>query len=102
MIVADLQQHLTDLAKLLEANKAASAAKDLQTLGAALAPFKDQSPTDFTRFLALAHEYHTTGKLTAPTKAARLERRSRRHNRCQRWRQAGARRGGSGRGGERG
>jgi hypothetical protein len=74
MNVGDLRQHLADLAQLLESAGGKSAAKDLAALSEALAPFAGQSPTEFTRFLALAHEYHSTGKLSAPPKPPRAPR----------------------------
>src|SRR5262249_40909748 len=71
MNVANLQQHLANLAKLFDASGGKSVAKDLDALATALTPFAAQSPAEFTRFLALAHEYHTTGKLSPPPKAPR-------------------------------
>lgn len=71
MIVHDLKQHLHDLSKLLESSGAKSAAKDLGVAAEALAPFGAQSITEFGRFLAKAHEYHTTGTLSAPARRPR-------------------------------
>ncbi|HLW66249.1 MAG TPA: hypothetical protein VKS79_13130 [Gemmataceae bacterium] len=71
MTVGDLKQHLADLAKLLDASGGKQVAKDFAIMADGLAPFAAQSPAEFARFLAVAHEYHTTGKLTAPEKAPR-------------------------------
>jgi hypothetical protein len=71
MTVADLKQHLTDLAKLLDAAGGRQVAKDFALMAEGLTPFAGQSLAEFTRLLALAHEYRTTGKLTPPPKAAR-------------------------------
>jgi len=69
--VADLKQHLADLARFLEASGGAKVAKDLATAADGLTPFAGQSLAEFARLLALAHEYHTTGKLTPPPKPPR-------------------------------
>jgi hypothetical protein len=74
MIVHDLRQHLADLSKLVDSAGGKAAAKDLASAADALAPFGAQSIAEFGRFLGMAHEYHTTGKLTAPAKPARASR----------------------------
>ena len=71
MTIADLKQHLVDLAKLLDSSGGKQVAKDVSAMAEALSPFGAQSPADFARYLALANEYHTTGKLSAPPKAPR-------------------------------
>jgi hypothetical protein len=71
MTIADLKQHLSDLAKLLESSGGKQVAKDIALMAEGLAPFAGQSPAEFAQFLARAHEYHTTGQLTAPAKAPR-------------------------------
>ena len=71
MIVADLKQHLADLAKLLDATGGKTVAKDLASIADGLTPFASQSLPEFSKFLALAHEYQTTGKLSAPATAPR-------------------------------
>lgn len=71
MTVADLKQHLSDLAKFLDATGGTRVAKDLAAAADGLAPFADRTIADFAKLLALAHEYHTTGKLTPPPKAPR-------------------------------
>src|SRR5258708_1289776 len=74
MTVADLKQHLADLSRLLDSSGAKSVAKDLAAAADGLRPFAGQSIGEFVRFLAAAHEYHTTGKLTAPAKPTRAPR----------------------------
>lgn len=71
MTVADLKQHLADLARLLESTGGKTVARDLVAIAEGLTPFAAQALPEFSKFLALAHEYHTTGKLSAPPKAAR-------------------------------
>jgi hypothetical protein len=73
MTVADLKQHFADLAKLLDASGSKQVAKDFGVIAEGLTPFAGQSLPEFTRFLAQAHEYHTTGKLSAPPKAPRTK-----------------------------
>lgn len=73
MNVADVQQHFVSLARLIESS-GGKAAKELVQVADCLAPFGSQSLPDFTRFLALAHEYHTTGTLAAAAKPARQPR----------------------------
>jgi hypothetical protein len=72
--VANLKQHLNDLARFLEATGGNKVAKDLAAAADGLAPFADKSVADFSKLLALAHEYHTTGKLSPPPKATRAPR----------------------------
>jgi len=69
--VADLRQHLDDLAKLLDASGGKSVAKDFAAIAEGLAPFSTQPLAEFSRFLVQAHEYHTTGTLAAAGKPAR-------------------------------
>jgi hypothetical protein len=47
MNVANLRQHLIDLGKVLESSGAKQAAKDLATVGGALAPFGELSLGEF-------------------------------------------------------
>jgi len=73
MNVGDLKQHLSDLAKLLDAAQGKQVAKELNLIAGGLTPFASKSLADFVQFLALAHEYHTTGKLSAPAKQAKTK-----------------------------
>jgi hypothetical protein len=67
--VADLQQHLTDLGRLLQASGAKQVADELVGVAAHLTPFRSHRLTDFGRFLAQANEYATSG--TLPVVAAK-------------------------------
>jgi hypothetical protein len=55
--VADLQQHLSDLGRLLVSSGAKGVAKDLEVISAALKPFRDQPLKGFADFLAKAEAY---------------------------------------------
>jgi hypothetical protein len=58
MKVADLQQHLADLRRLLEASGArAGAVAELVSVNNALAPFRDHSLKDFAAFLVRAEAF---------------------------------------------
>jgi hypothetical protein len=65
--VGDLQNFLRNLGALLEANKGATPAKDLQAVCEGLEPFKGRSVADFAHFLKVAEEYHRTGKIPETT-----------------------------------
>jgi hypothetical protein len=68
--VADLQQHFTDLGRLLRAGGAKQVADELTEVAAHLAPFRDHRLADFGRFLVQAHQYAATGTLPViPVKA---------------------------------
>jgi hypothetical protein len=55
--VADLQQFLSDLSKLLRASRAATVAAELDHASSKLAPFRDQSLKAFADFLEKADAY---------------------------------------------
>jgi hypothetical protein len=55
--VADLQQHLADLARLLEASGAKAVAGDLAAIGKGLAPFRELPLKSFAAFLTKAEAY---------------------------------------------
>jgi hypothetical protein len=57
MKVADLQQHLADLARLLEASGARPVAADLAAIREGLAPFRDLPLKGFADFLVRAEAY---------------------------------------------
>lgn len=61
MTVADLQQHLTDLGRLLRSSGAKQVADELAEVAGHLAPFRDHRLPDFGRFLVQAHQYATSG-----------------------------------------
>lgn len=65
MNVADLQQHLRDLSRLLEASKAKEVGKDLATIADGLTPFQAMKLADFAAFLRQAQEYAATGIVPA-------------------------------------
>jgi hypothetical protein len=75
MNVAHLRQHLDELARLLDlADGGKKVVGDLRAITEGLAPFDGQTLPQFAGFLARAHGYDTTGKLTAPAKPARAPR----------------------------
>jgi hypothetical protein len=55
--VADLQQHLVDLAKLLDASGAKGVATDLNAIQTGLTPFRDVPLRTFADFLVRAEAY---------------------------------------------
>ena len=57
MKVADLQQHLADLGRLLEAAKAPNVVADLAAIREGLAPFREYSLKDFASFLPRAEAF---------------------------------------------
>src|SRR5947209_7564307 len=61
MKVADLQQHLADLARLLEVSGAKTVAGDLAAIRDGLAPFRELPLKGFAEFLARADEYRRGG-----------------------------------------
>ena len=63
MNVADLQQFIGDIARLLNATESKKAAADLERVVAGLEPFKALSIGDFAGFLPHAETYHRTGVL---------------------------------------
>lgn len=71
MNVADISQHLADLARVIDKSGGKTVARDLHAIAEGLTPFAEQTLTAFSLFLAKAHEYHTTGTLTAASKPAR-------------------------------
>lgn len=66
MKVADLQQHLADLARLLESAGARSVASELVLVQEALKPFGNQSLKSFAEFLPKAYQYAETGIVPGP------------------------------------
>lgn len=70
MKVADLQQHLADLARWLGAAGAGKVGKDLEAIREGLAPFREQSLTDFAAFLSRAETYARTGEVPLKGRAA--------------------------------
>jgi hypothetical protein len=68
--VADLQQFLLDLSKLLRASKATGVATELDYACAKFSPFKDQTLKAFADFLEKADAY-SKGELAPKAKAAR-------------------------------
>jgi hypothetical protein len=70
--VADLQQHLTDLGRLLSASKASQVAKELSAIAEGLRPFREMTLPAFAKFLGQAHEYAAGGILpTGQNKGSR-------------------------------
>jgi hypothetical protein len=61
MNVADLQQHLANLGRLLEASGAKGVAADLGAIRDGLAPFRDHSLKTFAEFLIKADTYTKGG-----------------------------------------
>jgi hypothetical protein len=69
MKVADLQQHLADLGRMLEAAGAKPVAADLSAIQAGLTPFRDLPLKGFADFLVRAEAYRTGGEV--PTGASK-------------------------------
>lgn len=67
MKVSDLQQHLGDLARLLDSSGAKAVAGDLAAVSGALAPFREQSLKAFGEFLIRA-EAASRGESASPGK----------------------------------
>jgi hypothetical protein len=68
--VADLQQHISDLSRLLAAAKAGSIAADLVAIRDGLEPFKRHTLQDFASFLGQAFAYHRDGIVPVGKKPA--------------------------------
>jgi hypothetical protein len=69
--VADLQQHLADLTRLLESSGAKVVATDLAAIRDGLAPFRDLPLKEFAGFLARAEAYSRGEVPVAAPKGAR-------------------------------
>jgi hypothetical protein len=63
MKVADLQQHLADLGRLLEASGARTVAADLAAIHDGLAPFRELPLKGFAEFLTRAEAYRRGGEV---------------------------------------
>ncbi|NBO91225.1 MAG: hypothetical protein EBV06_02745 [Planctomycetia bacterium] len=75
MKVSDLQQHLGDLARLLESSGAKTVALDLSAICTGLAPFRDQPLKGFADFLTRAEGYYARGEVPlTPTSGTRSTR----------------------------
>jgi hypothetical protein len=70
MTVAGLEKYLRGLADALGSARADAAAKDLLETADQLTPFGSLTVAEFARFLGLAWEYKTTGKVSLPEPVA--------------------------------
>lgn len=71
MKVDDLQQYLSDLARLVQASDGKKAASGLTRIAAGLQPFRDYDLDTFAGFLARAEDYSRTGILPVVTATAK-------------------------------
>jgi len=69
--VADLQQHLSDLSRLLDASGAKQVATDLNAIQAGLTPFREQPLKTFAEFLVRAEAYSRGEVPLVPPKTTR-------------------------------
>jgi hypothetical protein len=68
MTIRDFQQYLGDMARFLEAGKAAGVAKDFAAMRAGLEPFADLTIAKFSDFLPIVEDYYRRGELPGTVK----------------------------------